>query len=710
MYLKGGGLLMMHNKIKNIKGIVAYIMVLVLCSSLLIGIPIKSYAAETKTNVSVDDMKKSMEKVVKSIDEMKEMMTPEQADNLEKIFSGFFNTATDIGGSAINVIDGATTFLKLIGVMKDANMQALADISEQLKLISDKLEIMDKKLDEIIGQMTAMHAEGEFNNRTGRAIDMNRYWVDFETEYMENQMDSLMREYEASIRDLAKSWIEDRSDDARHTMDYEPVTNKVVLLYRHDSGLIEHTLKNNIDPVHSRSQVEKADPYTLYADEFNPSLDSFMILDDSFLPHEGDILWDVNTYRTDLKDYFKESIKTIKDDDTANYELLNIDPMSWSDDDIEEYANDAADAIMYRINYYAVNKSADFSSRVKQQYVNFCNHMVAPQEGMKALLQEFYLSHAFEYEVSDDIKAVCNQMILKTGVYSMFTMNVLGASVYTTDGEKQEAADAMCNSIDKLEDLLNNGITGHGNYCYVTNTLIDYGEYGLTSSVDVNYRVRGHVSEYQSCGNGKIDSYFEYDDKNSGNEPVLIGDSNALVIAYHLASNGNTFDQEYMEKNLSKQPIERRSGVVTALKGVENLPLDASCKMKANNVIGNWFSNNPVVTLNNLPSGCTSGYINYKRGVNGSIYTGGLSVPTANKRLIGTAVYGETHWYWEKDESAIMGGPYDDPSFTQNIPPRVRTDISFWGDEYYRQSYSNSVKYNCLIQVPLNAQCLCLTQ
>lgn len=674
--------------------------------------------AETKKNVSVDDIKKSIENVIKSVDELKDIIKPETADSLEAAFTSFFEGAVSIGGTAINVIDGATTFLMLIGVMKDAKMNQLLNISEQLKQISDKLEIMDKKLDEILSQMTAMQAEGAFKERANRAVNMNKFWVDFETEYMENQMDSLMRQYESALRDRTKLWIENRTEGARQTDPYDPLTSKVVLFYPDATKQIEHTLINDFDPFHARSEVATPDPYTLYADEFFTQGDVLLILDETFLPQTGEIVWNVNTYRNDLKDFFSKKLYDLRASSvssgskplsleeslsTFHYKSWNNYPFLWTDEEIEQYANDAADAIIYRINWYVVNQSADFSAKVRQSYTNFCNHMIAPQEGMSALLQSFFLSHAFEYEIAEDLKAVINQMLLKTGVYSMFAMNVLGFSVYATDDEKQSAADTMCSAIDSLKGMLDNSITGCDNYCYVTNSIVDYGEAVFSSSVDVNYKVRGQVASYLSYSGSSISPSFTYEKKVDEAPPSLIGDANALLIAYHLASKGLTFDQAFMEQHLTTQPIERRSAVITSMKGEQSLPLDGSCVMKSHRAIGGWFNGNPIVTMNGLPSGCTSDYIVFRRGMNGSLYTGGLSTPEANKMLLGIAVYGESHWYWEKDECAVMGGPCRESSFKENLPPRVQTDISFWGDDYYRQNYSVSTAYNMLVSIPTSA-------
>ena len=60
------------------------------------------------------------------------------------------------------------------------------------------------------------------------------------------------------------------------------------------------------------------------------------------------------------------------------------------------------------------------------------------------------------------------------------------------------------------------------------------------------------------------------------------------------------------------------------------------------------------------------------------------------------SVYGESHFYWTKDEAAVMGGPWNIPSFSESVS-NSRTGSSFWGDQYYTKSYKCQISYNALL-------------
>ncbi len=61
------------------------------------------------------------------------------------------------------------------------------------------------------------------------------------------------------------------------------------------------------------------------------------------------------------------------------------------------------------------------------------------------------------------------------------------------------------------------------------------------------------------------------------------------------------------------------------------------------------------MSLRNLPGSADSDYIRYRSMIGGSVLdsAGTLEV---NKVLTAAALYAEDHWYWEKDEVAVMGG------------------------------------------------------
>ena len=677
------------------------------------------------SDVSVDDMKKSINTVIESVEKLKDVMTPEEQELIEQIFS----SATSIGTSVVGIINGGTSFLKLIGVMKDATKKSLANITRQLTNISEKLADMDKKLDEMSEQMTSMQAGEEFAVRALKATEMLDSWHDFELDYMENKMDELMNDYDSMMLNHIKSWIEFKSEDARQS-DPNNTRTDMLVIYIHgrlrslatdddgssnDSGddntdpsSLDHpliiqeltpTVLNNIEPEISSSQVADPDPLTMYAEEFNQDFDKFLILDDTFLPESGAIKWNVNTYRDKLKEHFVEKLTALKNGsvDKTHYKEYNTDFRDWSSDDIDEYADGAVDSLMYRINYLMVNESADFSKDVYKQFGEYCKHLTSNSQGVDAMLKTIYLTHAFEFETKDDINAFCNQMLLKTGVYAMFATNVLGMSEFITDKEKTDTANSMCDAIDSVKRAYDNALTGEDAYCYVTNSVLNYADVTFSSSVEVEYYIRGAVYGYDSyTANGMKTTYSS--DKALGSDFSTVGDTNALVIGYLLQNNGKAMSHDFLNEHFTTTKRTKKSALITSLKGEQVMTVDTNLLLKTHKIIGGYFYDDPEINLNKLPGSAEEEYLKYRRRIVGStLDTGSLSLKQ-NAPLFGTAVYGESHWYWEIDESAVMGGPAKDPTYKDSFTTK-RIDTGVFTDTY-KAYYSNSVSYNCLLQIP----------
>ncbi|MCQ2428286.1 MAG: hypothetical protein MJ137_07820, partial [Clostridia bacterium] len=60
------------------------------------------------------------------------------------------------------------------------------------------------------------------------------------------------------------------------------------------------------------------------------------------------------------------------------------------------------------------------------------------------------------------------------------------------------------------------------------------------------------------------------------------------------------------------------------------------------------------------------------------------------------AVYGESHWYWEKDEAAFLGGPADVGLMTKSCTSN-RSGVEYPNIEYYTSSYKQTVTFNVLV-------------
>lgn len=669
-----------------------------------------TYADQELQSVNTSDMQKSIDTVVKSVEDLKDIMT----DNDKLLIVDIFNSFTGAASSAISVfgmINTTTTFLKLIGVMKDGNAEALANIQTQLNRISERIDIMDKKLDNMSNQMMTMQATDEVNARGIKAVQMMSEWHKFEHDYMEDKMDELIRRYDTMMLNHMRDWVE--NDAGRPSGDDEINLNKAVVWYKGGNPLdpnAKYTLRpnavNNIEPDIEKKTVAKPDPYTVYKDDddFNSRADKFLILDSTFMPVKGDIRWNVNTYRSELVRFFKAKLSDICDKDgnineeyAGHYKAYRIDVTELTDEEIEQYAEDITDSVIYRINYVMINESADFATSVLKEYGEYCKHLVTPQQGIDAMMKAVYLTHAFEYEVAEDITQFCDQMMLKTGVYSMFAMNMIGMSEFITDEKKEEAGTLMCDTIETLSKMQENGITGDGRYCYVTNSVVNYAEVKMSGSVSSEYYIRGAVSGYRSTSEGPVDITYK-SDENIGDSPSYVGDVNALIIAYLLRSNGQVMDHDYLNERFSKTARPEHSAMVTSLKGVQTMNTDADCLMKSHKVIGGYFYGDPEVRLNSLPKKAEEQYLASRRMVTGTVLDGPTLAMQQYKPLFGIAAYGESHWNWEVDEAAMLGGPCKDPSFKDSYSAE-KTDDGIFTDTYMAH-YSSSVEYNCLLSIP----------
>ena len=223
-----------------------------------------TYADQELQSVNTSDMQKSIDTVVKSVEDLKDIMT----DNDKLLIVDIFNSFTGAASSAISVfgmINTTTTFLKLIGVMKDGNAEALANIQTQLNRISERIDIMDKKLDNMSNQMMTMQATDEVNARGIKAVQMMSEWHKFEHDYMEDKMDELIRRYDTMMLNHMRDWVE--NDAGRPSGDDEINLNKAVVWYKGGNPLdpnAKYTLRpnavNNIEPDIEKKTVAKPDP------------------------------------------------------------------------------------------------------------------------------------------------------------------------------------------------------------------------------------------------------------------------------------------------------------------------------------------------------------------------------------------------------------------------------------------------------------------
>jgi len=643
-------------------------LLLILTLSLSLVLPMPALAVDASGGVGVDAIEDAMAVVTDAIDEMEDIF-PDEASclTMADIFNGFV-AATRIASPIFGTINGSVTFLKLIGVMKDPNADKLADIFRQLQIISEEMAVMDEKLNKITTEMAKIQASAEFNTRTEKAMLLQQNWKDFEYRYAENGMDTLIDEYNAMLRSGMKKWCTDVSSrqQTQLVLHYVPTDSGYQLVY----------------------ETCNAVPADLPAD------DRYLVLPQECLP--GAISWNIDQYHDAIAAVIADNMSQAGSFDCGNFPAFSGEGAP-TPEQIAQVAEDAVNVLIYQVTAAEINKDSAFSLQVQRQFANYCSHLLSPEEGLDAICKSFYLTHAFEYQIADEFKTFCNEMALKTGTYGAFAANVLGMSDFVTQREKDTALETYCDTLIAIGEAKTNGLTGNGRYCYLTNTVLGLDEVTFKTHVEVNTRTRGTASAYQTYSSKPIT--VAYGDGVS-EDAALIGDTNALLLNYTLRSNGVSVDFDYLKSKLGTPALTDYGSVVTSLNGEQALPLNSSLQMRTYLVLGSYFKNGASVSLNRLPEDAETDYVVYRRMISGSAMNPTGGTIAVNQVLTGTAIYGESHFYWEDDESAILGGPMSQASYSASVDKK-EVDVDILGQHYYVSKYDQSITYNCLVSAPI---------
>lgn len=635
-------------------------------------------ASATEFTTAAEDIKGAVEIINSAIGELPKM-TPDKRSAIIQIISGLSSLA-DTASTIAGIFDTCTTFMKLLGLMRDPVKDTLADIKKELDDIKEELDEMYSELIGISDEMKTLEAITEFKLRAQEATTLLTNWNDFTTNYMENTMDSLMNKFDGEVRTGWDKWM--RGDRIYYGVDNSSVT----LIY--DFSNDEYTLR------FSGSSGVPAD----LGDDGR-----YVVLPAEVFPETME--YNINTYRTDLENYISAKIlETVSSEgytgfDCANFPAFTAEgAQSMTEEIARQVAKDTIDVISYRLGYAFVNNNASFPLDVKERFTNYCDRLFKAKTGTEAILNAYYLTHAFEFEVKDDMTDLLNELIAKTGVYGLFAMNILGMSRSITNSEKESSAGDFCTAITKLDKLKSTCLTGVDQYCYLTNS-----EVYVT---DMSFET---TAKMYTSSDAQVDAYISY----SANKPTvtfldarttpsnLIGEVNMKLIDYTLQSNGDKFDRQYIEDHFRQNEYHERSLAVTEYDLDLNYPIDKAYYVRTRKPnFGSFFTDNSVITLNSRPGSATSDHYVYHRMSKGSVLNMADGNLASEKVLSGLAVYGESHWYWVDDEAAFLGGPADYGSFSSYMYTTCTDDV---GKKYYTHTYGQLAEYNaiCMRSVPL---------
>lgn len=668
----------------------------------LLFLNIFSNAAPVHAMLEYDDLdksilSKSMEKASNAAYLLFEDVFDDEAAADSKVkwetICSVFNTAKGAFSSVTPVIGGinaTVTFLRLLGVMKDPTAQKFADIKEQLGNMNRKLNEMDNKLNEITNQMSKIQASIDFNTRTTKAIAMQNAWRDFELNYIENKLDNLMTIYQGKLTDGVKAWCED--SDSRYSTTVN--TDKIFLLYLKDSDG-EYKLVPNL--------------YNNKPDDL-PEDARYVVLNHHFLPDS--LKFNVDNYRKDIKKHISDAFRFCFEHDLFDYiESQNIPELTSEGMDgfTEEFANnltdDAVDTLVYRIAAVEVNKDSSFALQVRQAFDNYCNHLLKAEEGFDARVKAMYLTHAFEYQIEDEYRIFCNEMIVKTGVYGLFVSNVLNMSDSIPAVEKRAALLSMADAIDKLDEAVENGLTGVPNFCFITETALYLGKGTINSEGSAVVHTAGNNAYDEKCDISAMTLSFDGSWPSDYKPSVgsMLGDTDMILLNYVLQASGGNTQFDYLNDNLGSGRQENLDLILTSTKQVAELGLDYVGTLKPVNIFGDYFAKADKVTFSNLPSSADKKYIAMAKKLEGTTFEMKTGKLESNRLVNGMAVYGESHWYWSTDELAILCAGLNGSHYNTELYDGPEDHYSEADHKsYYYKCVKLENNYNVLIKIPVD--------
>ena len=641
------------------------------------------FALENNTEVGdpkdhlIIDLDESMSQISKSISSLSDI-DEEIIEPFSRKFASFMQYPGYVS-TALGLVNGSVAFLQLIGVLEDPKMAKLINISDQIQVINDKLNEMDDKLNDITSQMSRMEANQEFHARDQKADYLLKIWKDFNLEYMEKGLDDSMVQYQGMIINGLKEWYENRTDSARLKGKID--NNQIVILY-----------------------VKKGDSYQLMFDPSNTVPDDFPE-DGRYIILKGDAIpknlkWNVNTYESDLKAELATLIgnnlrqKNFSAFETKNYDFLTPEGAPKYIDqgptlEIKKISEDAAATLIYHITSAEVNKDAKFTKTLIQRYNNYVNHLTSPDDGIDAMLKSVFLTHAFEVQVRDDINNFLDRIIIKSGVYGLFVVNVLGMSDSATDEEKTATLEQLVKSVKKATDAKENSITGRDNYSYITNTQL----YCIKGSFVSNsyMHVRFGPGERRAYKDFSSDGIHFVQPHSFTEGAGVVGDINALVLTFTLNANGYKTSPETMNKFFGNTGYDY-TNILTSYNTPITMPMDGSIDLNIKNVSGDYFKTG--TGKNKLPDSAKSSNMVYTQKVTGSLLnteTGKLETGTVLSAL---GIYAESHNSWFTDETAFMAGPANWYNFSDSVEKVADGDVT-------KVNYSTDATYTVMYSVPL---------
>ncbi|MBQ9180207.1 MAG: Ig-like domain-containing protein, partial [Firmicutes bacterium] len=300
---------------------------------------------------------------------------------------------------------------------------------------------------------------------------------------------------------------------------------------------------------------------------------------------------------------------------------------------------------------------------VKNKYENYCNNILQQDSGVNARLQAMYLTHGFEGEIKKDIENFCDGMVAQAGLYGQFALTCAGQSDLQSVADIQKIQKQFADTVLSLADKKAQAITGHDNYCYVTNTVMGQDQVRATSSI---------TATTESVGSGFALRGHESTDWDV-TVPSILDDvySQVLYHQYQSLNQGAHSFPEYLNKYGAFNDKDYTGTIMTKYVGAETFPLSDGVEMKASSYFAgeSYFSSGGKYRIDvGTGSKVEWDYYYVHDRVMVDLMDMGTGEIKVNQMAGARAFYGEAHGRWITDEPWMFytEGIYEGTSTSYN--------------------------------------------
>ena len=488
-------------------------------------------------------------------------------------------TALTRFGGADSLFSGSVAILQMMGVLEDPTSKALAGIKSEIEQVETTLTNINTKLDDISSQLATLQATVDMDERKRQADSALSKWSAFEKDFRDKMYDK-----ETEYLRLINQGIGDWWNEAQH--------DGIRILYTQ--------LQDGPSVTYSKSAYADGVPDTAINGE-EILKDSCIGLPAEVMPSTTGKTFSVDDWKTDLAPLYTEAFVTAADSGKLDASEAFYTEWRTLDDEkkkakADELYNDFLDTLIYRISLTTMSTKENdkWVTSLITLYRGYASALTKSGDGISAMINYLYLTHAFEGEVKDSLSYACNSMMVDAGYLGTFVMSVLGQDSWVDEATKAEMQACWANSENTVQSYLEQSLTGYDNYCYLTNTLVNYRELQVYSQLQATYTCNSLEDSMTYVSTSASPWVIRDEDENQiDTSKVILDDNKSLLLCYYFNLQAATEDgvssfTSYLKQNNVGIPdgFGDDSHFMTTFKGSPDFALSEGISLRSHYAYG----------------------------------------------------------------------------------------------------------------------------